>query len=308
VDVVGQGGHVGEEPVRADRAVGVAGLAADPGVVGPRLDHPAVVDVHVLVAEVGHARGDHRVGRLAHVPVGDAVVVDVPGVPAHGGRQGELVADDDLQRAIGAPVRALRLEHHGVLAALERGTTGDDAGGRVELHAFGQVGGEGDRSLARARDAIDERPPGATPVDERAVDPRLGPRLGREDRSRRPAFRRRTGGSDAEDCTNQRYGGPSCERVDHGRFSGGVLVFTPQAPPYYSLRTLHTNASNEGVPGEKGDAALFPCGKELRPLFPFGYSGSFRPDARASCRTAATTTSSTPGEKRPTSSVRPIVS
>ena len=83
-----------------------------------RLDRPAIVDVHVHVAVIDHAGGNHRVGRVAHDLVGHAVVPDVPTVPAHVRRQGQRVAADDLELPLGLAQGVLGAERDHVLAAI----------------------------------------------------------------------------------------------------------------------------------------------------------------------------------------------
>jgi len=57
--------HVREAAVRTDEAAGGARFPAEVGIRGAGLHHPTVVDVHVLVAEIGHARRDHGGGGAA---------------------------------------------------------------------------------------------------------------------------------------------------------------------------------------------------------------------------------------------------
>ena len=143
--------------------------------------HPAVVDIDVLIAVIGHAGGDHDIGGIAHVLLGDAVVVDVPAIPAHRRRQGQRVADHDLERPLAGPMLVLGPQRHGPFAPVLRDPAGDDAGSGVQLQALGQAGGrEVDRPRPRAGNSIDERPSRPGAVDLRAVDLGLRPRLGRQ--------------------------------------------------------------------------------------------------------------------------------
>ena len=146
--------------------------------------HPAIVDIDVLVSVVGHAGGDHDIGGMTHVLLGDAVVVDIPAIPAHRRRQGQRVADDDLERPHADPLRVLGFESCGPLAPVLRDSARDDASRGVKLQALGQAGGrEVEGTQPRAGNAVEERlsRPGA--VDPWAVDLRLRPRLGRQNHS-----------------------------------------------------------------------------------------------------------------------------
>ena len=76
-------------------------LAAD-FAVGVAVAFPAVVDVDVLEPVGGQAAADHGVGRGADLGVAHGAGPAVPGVPAHGRRQRQLVlAADDGQLAAG---------------------------------------------------------------------------------------------------------------------------------------------------------------------------------------------------------------
>jgi len=108
VDVVGQGLHVGEAAVGENGPRFVALLAGEFRVGRAGLHHPAVVDADKFVADVGHAAGDHRVGRLAHQFVGDTVVVRVPVVPAHRRGEREAIAHHDGECFRGRAATAAR--------------------------------------------------------------------------------------------------------------------------------------------------------------------------------------------------------
>ena len=73
----------GKRALVLTRPCGVALGALEVRLLRARLHRPAVVDVHVLVAVVGEAAPDDRVGGVPHDPVGDVVLPDVPAVPAH---------------------------------------------------------------------------------------------------------------------------------------------------------------------------------------------------------------------------------
>ena len=99
---------------------------------------PAIVDIHILIADVGHPRFHHHVGGIPHQLVGNASVISVPVVPAHRWRQRERVAANDLERPPGLALGILRAKRDNVLATLRK-RTGDLAGRRIDLQPFGQT-------------------------------------------------------------------------------------------------------------------------------------------------------------------------
>ena len=193
VDVVRERLHVREAGVRVDPARGVALRSLEVRLLRPRLHRPAVVDVDVLVAVVGEAARDDRVGGLPHDPVGDVVLPHVPAVPAHVRGQRQRVADHDPERALRRAVAVRGRQGDGVRAR-GRHRPADPAVGRVEPKAGGKaLGREAHRPLAGRGDREEEGRSGPRAEHPRAVDARgrAGPR--REDRRlpppRRPTLR-----------------------------------------------------------------------------------------------------------------------
>ena len=73
------------------------------GIVGLGRVHPAIVDAHVLIPDIGHAAPHHDIGRVAHQLVRDPVVVRIPMVPTHRRRQRQSIATHDPKRALVTP-------------------------------------------------------------------------------------------------------------------------------------------------------------------------------------------------------------
>ena len=145
--------------------------------VGVALAFPGVVDVDVLKAVRGEAALDHRVGRGADLVGVHLAAPDVPRVPAHRRRQGELMlAADDRERRRRRTGRPLHGDFRGRLPGrLER--PGQDAGFLVEREPAGQVlGRERERPVAGGRDEEQERPARRGADDARVVNGRLRPR------------------------------------------------------------------------------------------------------------------------------------
>ena len=178
MDVVYHAADIGELGIRQDGSLFIAvGFVAS-------LLHPAVINVDVLVSVVGHAGGDHHVGRVAHVLLGDVMIVDVPTVPAHRRGQSQCITDDDSERPLVRPVLIPRSQRHRPFASLTRDPACDDTGLRVELQVRRQPRrGKPNRSGASARDSVDERSSRAGAIDPWPVDLWLRPRLGRQDHS-----------------------------------------------------------------------------------------------------------------------------
>ena len=142
--------------------------------------HPTIVDVDVLVADVGHPGADHHVGRLADQLVGDPVVVCVPMVPAHRRGQRQQSPLTIFSGRDARPWRVLRVQHERIGAALGS-RAAEDAGGRVELQTGRQIlRGELHRPAAGGWNAVKERMPGAAAVDLRSVYSWCRSGLGRE--------------------------------------------------------------------------------------------------------------------------------
>ena len=183
VDVVGQRLHVGKAAVGVDHPALVPRRDLLVRILGPRPAHPRIVDVHVVVAVIRHARLDHDVGRLAHQGVARLLVEGVPVVPAHRRGERQRVADDDAEAALGA-APGIRRSHRRVVRAQRRiaDSAADDAGGRLE----GETGREAlhdelHRAIAGRRNAIQEGVAGPDAVDRGPVDARLARRGRRQD-------------------------------------------------------------------------------------------------------------------------------
>ncbi len=163
MDVVGQGLHVGELGVGADFAASVA------------RGGPAVVDVDVLEAVGCQPILDHGVGGGADLGVADLPGPAVPGVPAQGRRQAQLVqAADDGELSLGL---AQGIAHgqldDGRCRLAQR--TADDAGGRIKRQSRRQVAGrKPQRRLARGRHEKKEGTARRRAGDVRVVDRRPG--------------------------------------------------------------------------------------------------------------------------------------
>ena len=109
-----------------------------------------------------------------------AVKVDVPTIPAHGRRQGQGVAADDLQRPLGLALLIFPAEHRAIFA-FRGNRAADDARVGVERQAGGKsVGRELHRPLARGRNAVQERMVWTAGIDLGAVDLRRRARWRRE--------------------------------------------------------------------------------------------------------------------------------
>ena len=183
MDVVGQRLHVGEAAVGVDHAAFVPRRNLLVRILGPRPAHPRIVDVHVLVTMIRHARLDHDVGRLAHQGVARLLVEGVPVVPAHRRGERQRVADDDPERPLCAS-SGVGCDHGRLVRA--RGLVGnraaDDAGCGVEGQAFREtLDAERHRAVTGRGNAIQEWVPGPDAVDRRSVDAGLARRGRRQD-------------------------------------------------------------------------------------------------------------------------------
>ncbi len=226
MDVVGQPLHVGEMLVGQDVALRIAERTNLLRVGAVLRVPPAIVDIDVLIADVGHPFLHHHVGGLAHQLVGNAAVVGVPVVPAHRRRERERVAADDLERPAGLTPRILYMEADDVLATLLQ-RTGDLAGFRIDFQPVGQaLNREFHRPRPGGGNRKQERTPRPHAEHPGPVDPGRGRGLWRQDDSR---FAR--GGNDRRrpaDCGD--YDGSqhnahnterSCDVNLHEGFSGG---------------------------------------------------------------------------------------
>ena len=138
---------------------------------------PAVVDVDVGEAARGEAARDHGVGCRFHLGLVHREAPDVPGVPAERRGLGERVRPGhDPERRRGVASGAGDGERHDRRARLHD-RAAQDAGLRVEGDAGRKARGrEGQRALARRRDAEQERSAGRRADDAGVVDRRLGVR------------------------------------------------------------------------------------------------------------------------------------
>ena len=141
---------------------------------------PSVVDVNVCVAVVCKAFVDHSLCRTEHLLLADALAPAVPAVPAHGGCQQNILADNDAQVTLGLTQCVLCAQGY-IVCALFFENSGDDTCLLVELQSFGQsLGREGHGADTRCGYRVAELCLGAHSEYARAVDARGVGRGGRQ--------------------------------------------------------------------------------------------------------------------------------
>ncbi len=184
VNVCGQGRHILEAVVGTNDSLRVARRTAQFRFRCARLHRPAVVDIHVLIAEVGHAGRNHHIGRLPHLLAGRVSVIGVPGVPAHGRSERQRLAHHDAEEPHRLSFRISRQQRDGIDAGLVRCNAGDDAGAGIEAERRRQtLGGKMNGTHAGAGNAVKKQVARPRAVNRGAVDFGCGGRFGSEYRT-----------------------------------------------------------------------------------------------------------------------------
>jgi len=142
---------------------------------------PGVVDVDVLPTVIDQPAGGHGAGRVDDILACDAPVIGVPTVPTHGRRQGDRLADHDLEPPIMGPQGVLGAQCDHVLAGFVQGTCDQACLGVHGQTCRQRFDGELHGPCSRGRDLIEKRVSRPHTEDRRAVDPRRVGWFGRAD-------------------------------------------------------------------------------------------------------------------------------